>query len=692
MKSAKRKLAAMVLTAILTLAAVTPVTAVASTEDIRVFIDGVQVNFVQQSPVIVDGRTLVPVRYVFEQLGFDVGWNDEAREVILDCGDYHVVIPIDSAVFTVNGVSHSLDVPAQILPTGRTVLPIRAIAENVGYYVVWDAAARIVHISSTPMEEPAAVDTTPIPTAPQDISRDGVLTFGGSGWAGWFNPIMATNIYDQYVNHLVFEGLVWNNMAGEPIPMLATRWEISNNNRTYTFFLDPRATFSNGRPLTAHDVSFTHHTMAHPLYDGPRTGHVWDLVGFDAFNSGCADHIEGIRVIDDHTIEFTHVVASPQHIWNFGFGILCREHYAFDTWDQFLAQTLNPLGSGQFMLADIVFQGDEFERIVLERNDNHRNADRINLAGIVMHNVWAGVLEISTGGIDIAMLQAHTDALDATRAADNLWYNLFVANTLRHITFNTTREHLSDHRVRQALAYAFNTEAYIIAETGSPDLRSVGNSPFSPVSWAFPGTDALNNYDFNMERAHQLMDEAGWLMADNGFRYKNGERFRIHWLIYPEAAWPSIISDMAYHSWGELGVETDIEMHDFATVQWLASIPPAGEGQFDVFQMGWSMAIDPDLRGGLWDATQTGEGAFFSSGFTHPRLMELIELGATTMNQVERTRIYHEIAQITNYYLPVWVLSNGTQLWVFNERVNNLEVGPFLTWPNAIVQQGTWVE
>jgi len=552
-------------------------------------------------------------------------------------------------------------------------------------------------VEPAPPAPVAPVDTTPTPPAEpppppaEGVPRDGTLVFGGSGWAGLLNSVMATNIYDQYVNHFVFEGLIWNNMAGEPIPVLATHWEVSNEYRTYTFFIDPRAAFSDGRPLTAHDVSFTHHVMGHPYYDGPRFNHVEDLVGVHEFRAGTVDHIEGIRIIDDHTIEFTHVVASPQHIWNFGFGILCREFYAFDTWDQFMDRIATPFGSGQFVFQEFAYR----QWIVLDRNENYWNTDHsINLAGVVMRYVPTESLipELLTGGIDIAMPQANTDALDATRAADNLWYNLFVANTLRHITFNTTREHLSDHRVRQALAYAFDTEAYIVADTGSPDLRTVGNSPFSPVSWAFPGVDALNNYEFNMDRAAQLMDEAGWLMEDSGFRYKDGERFHIHWLIYPEAAWPGIITGMASHTWGELGVELTIEMFDFATVQTLASVPPAGEGQFDIFQMGWSMAIDPDLSGGLWDATRVEEGAFFSSGFTNDRLIELIDLGATTMEQADRIPIYHEIAYITNYYLPVWVLSNGTQLWIFSDRVNNLTVGPFLTWPNAINQQGTWIE
>ena len=106
--------------------------------------------------------------------------------------------------------------------------------------------------------------------------------------------------------------------------------------------------------------------------------------------------------------------------------------------------------------------------------------------------------------------------------------------------------------------------------------------------------------------------------------------------------------------------------------------------------MGWSMAIDTDLRGGLWDATMTSYGDFFASGFTHRRLMDLIELGATTMDQAARAAIYHKIAEITNYYLPVWVLSNGSQLWAFCNSINNMDVGPFISWVNAIVNTGTW--
>jgi len=116
---------------------------------INVTIDGQQVNFPVQQPTIVDGRTLVPVRGVFEALGFTVGWNNSTRTATLARSSHVVVITIDSDTFTTNGTSHTLDVPAQIIG-GSTMLPIRAVVESVGYYIDWDAVTNTVIISRRP--------------------------------------------------------------------------------------------------------------------------------------------------------------------------------------------------------------------------------------------------------------------------------------------------------------------------------------------------------------------------------------------------------------------------------------------------------------------------------------------------------------------------------------------------------------
>jgi len=120
-------------------------TAPTQNDAITVTINDTPVIFADQPPVIVNGRTLVPVRGVFEALGFDVTWNEQTRQATLSRADATIVITINSATFTTNGISHILDVPAQVIG-GRTMLPIRAVLESMGYDLGWEEATRTVLI------------------------------------------------------------------------------------------------------------------------------------------------------------------------------------------------------------------------------------------------------------------------------------------------------------------------------------------------------------------------------------------------------------------------------------------------------------------------------------------------------------------------------------------------------------------
>jgi len=117
--------------------------------EISVTIDGIAVNFEGQPPIVIDGRTLVPVRGVFEHLGFDVDWQQDAMTATLTSDSHIVVITIGHNTFTTNGKIHELDVPAQIIG-GRTLLPIRAAVESVGFNVDWR------------QDNPAVIISTPL--------------------------------------------------------------------------------------------------------------------------------------------------------------------------------------------------------------------------------------------------------------------------------------------------------------------------------------------------------------------------------------------------------------------------------------------------------------------------------------------------------------------------------------------------
>lgn len=123
----------------------------AADNGIGVTVHGEDVDFGDTPPVLVDGRTLVPVREVFEALGFVVDWYGGTQTVTLTRDDYIIIISLGDADFTTNDVSHALDVPAQMID-GRTMLPIRLPLESVGYVVGWDSATSTVIVGLETVE------------------------------------------------------------------------------------------------------------------------------------------------------------------------------------------------------------------------------------------------------------------------------------------------------------------------------------------------------------------------------------------------------------------------------------------------------------------------------------------------------------------------------------------------------------
>ena len=158
-----RKMKMLVSAAMLALALGIFMPAALQANEVNVTIDGVQVEFADQGPAIVDGRTLVPVRGVFEALGFEVDWDQDtltatltaSRDVVLwafeeqyntmGTNDIEVIITVGNSVFTTNGEEYELEVPAQLIE-GRTMLPIRAVLESVGHFVDWDGDTSTVVI------------------------------------------------------------------------------------------------------------------------------------------------------------------------------------------------------------------------------------------------------------------------------------------------------------------------------------------------------------------------------------------------------------------------------------------------------------------------------------------------------------------------------------------------------------------
>lgn len=114
-------------------------------DPVRVTVNGTEVVFSDQQPVIVNDRTLVPARGVFEQMGLTVSWEATTQTVTVTGGPETVRLSIGDPLLHVGDEVSTMDVPAQIIGD-RTMLPLRAVSAAVGAGVSWDAAAKTVVI------------------------------------------------------------------------------------------------------------------------------------------------------------------------------------------------------------------------------------------------------------------------------------------------------------------------------------------------------------------------------------------------------------------------------------------------------------------------------------------------------------------------------------------------------------------
>lgn len=113
---------------------------------VSVVIDGTRLSL-DQPPLLTNGRTLVPLRGVFEALGAEVQWTAATRTVTAVKGNTTVSLRIGQSTAAINGQSVRLDAPA-VVASGRTMVPLRFVSEALGASVQWDSRTSTVTISS----------------------------------------------------------------------------------------------------------------------------------------------------------------------------------------------------------------------------------------------------------------------------------------------------------------------------------------------------------------------------------------------------------------------------------------------------------------------------------------------------------------------------------------------------------------
>lgn len=136
---------------------------------VKVFIDGQPVSF-DVPPAIAAGRVLVPLRGVFNRLGAVVTWDPSTQMVLAARGDTSISLRIGETQASINGQPTLMDVPA-LLVDGRTMVPLRFISQALGAQVSWDATSTTVQIAGAPASGSTAPVLPPSQTYPPTVAQ-----------------------------------------------------------------------------------------------------------------------------------------------------------------------------------------------------------------------------------------------------------------------------------------------------------------------------------------------------------------------------------------------------------------------------------------------------------------------------------------------------------------------------------------
>ncbi len=126
-------------------------------KEISLYLDGEKIEC-NPSPVIINDRTMIPARALFEKMGATVSWDGDKRKVGVICGETEIEMIIDKSTAKVNKKEVTLDSPAVII-NGRTLIPLRFVGESIGAKVSWDGEERKVLIETKEKDPPIIIES-----------------------------------------------------------------------------------------------------------------------------------------------------------------------------------------------------------------------------------------------------------------------------------------------------------------------------------------------------------------------------------------------------------------------------------------------------------------------------------------------------------------------------------------------------
>ncbi|MBM3943441.1 MAG: peptide ABC transporter substrate-binding protein [SAR202 cluster bacterium] len=442
----------------------------------------------------------------------------------------------------------------------------------------------------------------------------------------------------------VFGGLVTIDPDLNIVPDLAERWDISPDGLVYTFHLNPKAKFHDGRTVAAEDVRYSLDRAADPKTQSPVVDtYLGDIVGVKERLRGKAQTVSGLQVLDNQTIRITIDAPKSYFLAKLTYPtafVVDRKNVESNPQGWFL----RPNGTGPFKLAEYKL-GDT---LLLKANaDYHLGAPYLDEAEFILGGGSAMLMyendEIHVTGVGLADLER---VKDPSNPLNKELQRAGPQFEIGYLGFNVKDPPFDDPKVRMAMNLAFDRQK--IASKVLSDLVIPAKGILPP---GFPGyNSAVQGYAYNPDKARQLLKESKY--------GANLAQLPPITLTMPGNLGASVGLDLEVilQAWKqELGINVEIQQ-----TEWAIFLEDVNRRRFQMYELGW-IADYPDPQDFL-DVLFHSQSSNNHSNYSNPQVDQLLEQARVEPDQAKRYALYHQVEQLVLEDAP-WVL-----LWHGSER------------------------
>ena len=484
------------------------------------------------------------------------------------------------------------------------------------------------------------------PIASPDAVVGGKVKMYAAQYPKSLNYYLDTSAYNSTMFGLMYDTLMGvNPVTTEFEPMIAKRISISDDQLEFTVSIDATARWSDGKPITAHDVAFTYDVIMKPEHlTGPHK------VGLEEFGRP--------EVVDDLTVVFKAKKVHWRNVVSVATFQVLPKH-AYEGLDFNKVNFEFPVVSGLYQLGEL----KEGVYVRLERRSDWwlKDAKRVQGTGNFQTMEFRYYPEremayeaFKKREFDIHAVYTSHIWVNETKgqAFDNNWIvKQAVSNhepaSWQGFAMNTRNEPYKDRKVRLALAHLLNRER-MNNELMFKQYK-LSNS-FSQELWDEDHPNPNPFYEYNKEKARDLLKDAGWVVnPKTGKLEKSGKPFVIRFLTRSASSDKFLVvykEDLA-----DVGIDLEIVRKD-----WAAWMKDMDEFNYDMTWAAWGSSIfkDPESQWHSKEADRTAGQNI--TGFKSAKVDALIEQQRSVYDISERNNILREIDQLAYQDIPYILL------------------------------------